>query len=213
MFWRTVRGMIPHKTARGAAAMERLKTFEGIPPPYDHKKRMVVPQALRVLRLKPGRKYCTVGRLGAEFGWKYKDVVERYVGVGSSMSDQKGDADRLMQARGEEKSQGCRLLRAQEGYRQAACRGREERQGLRGDQEAARFLRLLDGWDSLWRRVGSFGRWSSSVFLKRFHDFCSKDCRVSAGHAKSVCSHDNAFKVQYQTMAYQLNRISLIFLS
>ena len=79
MFWRTVRGMIPHKTARGAAAMERLKTFEGVPPPYDHKKRMVVPQALRVLRLKPGRKYCTVGRLGHEFGWKYRDVVERSV--------------------------------------------------------------------------------------------------------------------------------------
>ena len=71
--------MIPHKTPRGAAAMERLKTFEGIPPPYDHKKRMVVPQALRVLRLKPGRKYCTLGRLGHEFGWKYRDVVERYV--------------------------------------------------------------------------------------------------------------------------------------
>ncbi|KIW01173.1 60S ribosomal protein L16 [Verruconis gallopava] len=77
MFWRTVRGMIPHKTARGAAAMERLKTFEGIPPPYDTQKRMVVPQALRVLRLKPGRKYCTVGRLGHEFGWKYQDVVAR----------------------------------------------------------------------------------------------------------------------------------------
>ena len=40
---------------------------------------MVVPQALRVLRLKPGRKYCTVGRLGHEFGWKYQDVVKRYV--------------------------------------------------------------------------------------------------------------------------------------
>ncbi|KAF2716786.1 ribosomal protein L13 [Polychaeton citri CBS 116435] len=77
MFWRTVRGMIPHKTERGAKALERLKTFEGVPPPYDHKKRMVVPQALRVLRLKPGRKYCTVGRLGHEFGWKYQDVVSR----------------------------------------------------------------------------------------------------------------------------------------
>ena len=73
--------MIPHKTARGAAAMERLKVFEGVPPPYDKKKRMVVPQALRVLRLKPGRKYCTVGRLSHEVGWKYKDVVERYVDV------------------------------------------------------------------------------------------------------------------------------------
>jgi hypothetical protein len=71
--------MIPHKTARGAAAMERLKVFEGVPPPYDKVKRVVVPQALRVLRLKPGRKYCTVGRLSHEVGWKYQDVVARYV--------------------------------------------------------------------------------------------------------------------------------------
>lgn len=79
IFYKTVRGMIPHKTPRGAAAMERLKVFEGIPPPYDKKKRMVVPQALRILRLKPGRKYCTVGRLSHEVGWKYQDVVARYV--------------------------------------------------------------------------------------------------------------------------------------
>lgn len=60
ILYRAIRGMVPHKTARGAAALERLKLFEGIPPPYDRKKRMVVPEALRVLRLKPGRKYCTV---------------------------------------------------------------------------------------------------------------------------------------------------------
>jgi Ribosomal protein L13 len=81
IFYKTVRGMIPHKTARGAAAMERLKVFEGVPPPYDKVKRMVVPQALRVLRLKPGRKYCTVGRLSHEVGWKYQDVVARSVHV------------------------------------------------------------------------------------------------------------------------------------
>ena len=76
--------MIPHKTARGTAAMERLKVFEGVPPPYDKKKKMVVPQALRVLRLKPGRKYCTVGRLSHEVGWKYQDVVARSVDWRSS---------------------------------------------------------------------------------------------------------------------------------
>ena len=59
--------------------MERLKVFEGVPPPYDKKKRVVVPQALRVLRLRPGRKYCTVGRLSHEVGWKYQDVVARCV--------------------------------------------------------------------------------------------------------------------------------------
>lgn len=73
--------MIPHKTARGAAALERLKVFEGVPPPYDKVKKMVVPQALRVLRLQPGRKYCTVGRLSHEVGWKYQDVVERCVNI------------------------------------------------------------------------------------------------------------------------------------
>ncbi|KAJ5468500.1 hypothetical protein N7475_006252 [Penicillium sp. IBT 31633x] len=66
ILYKAIRGMIPHKTARGAAAMERLK-----------KKRVVVPQALRVLRLRPGRKYCTVGRLSHEVGWKYQDVVSR----------------------------------------------------------------------------------------------------------------------------------------
>ncbi|KDE06984.1 60S ribosomal protein L16 [Microbotryum lychnidis-dioicae p1A1 Lamole] len=77
IFYRTVRGMVPHKTARGAAALERLKIFEGVPPPYDRKKKMVVPSALRVLRLKPGRKYCTIKRLSHEVGWSYRDVVDR----------------------------------------------------------------------------------------------------------------------------------------
>jgi len=74
---RTIRGMLPHKTPRGEAALARLKLFEGVPPPYDRKKKMVIPAALRVLRLKPGRKYCSVKRLSHEFGWQYKDVVDR----------------------------------------------------------------------------------------------------------------------------------------
>jgi len=77
ILYRAIRGMVPHKTARGAAALERLKLYEGVPPPYDRKKRMVVPEALRVLRLKPGRKYCTVKRLSHEVGWGCKDVVDR----------------------------------------------------------------------------------------------------------------------------------------
>ncbi|KAL4694135.1 hypothetical protein H8959_013400, partial [Pygathrix nigripes] len=49
VFWRTVRGMLlPHKTQGGQAALDRLKVFDGIPPPYDKKKRMVVPAALKV---------------------------------------------------------------------------------------------------------------------------------------------------------------------
>ena len=66
IFWRTVRGMIPHKTERGKDALKRLQTFEGVPPPYDKKKKMVIPSALKVLRLKSGRKFCSLGRLGHE---------------------------------------------------------------------------------------------------------------------------------------------------
>merc|ERR1712159_985292 len=63
MFWRIIRGMLPHKTSRGKAALQRLKVFEGIPHPYDTKKRMVVPQALKVLRIKSFRRTCEVGEL------------------------------------------------------------------------------------------------------------------------------------------------------
>jgi len=77
VLYRTIRGMLPHRTRRGSTALDNLKLFEGVPPPYDTKKKMVVPAALRVLRLKPGRKYCTVKRLSHDFGWGYKDVVDR----------------------------------------------------------------------------------------------------------------------------------------
>ena len=75
IFWRTVRGMVPHKTPRGANALSKLKVFEGVPPPYDKIKRVVAPEALRLLRLRPGRKYTTLGRLSTEVGWKYKDTI------------------------------------------------------------------------------------------------------------------------------------------
>lgn len=77
MFWRVIRGMLPHKTARGKAALQRLKVFEGIPYPYDAKKRMVVPQALKVLRIKSFRKTCKVGDLCSMVGWRNKDIVDK----------------------------------------------------------------------------------------------------------------------------------------
>ena len=62
---------------RGAAAMERLKVFEGIPSPYDKMKRMVVPAALTVKGLKPGRPQCNLGELAKEVGWKHFDLIKR----------------------------------------------------------------------------------------------------------------------------------------
>mmetsp|Transcript_173193 Transcript_173193/g.421278 ORF Transcript_173193/g.421278 Transcript_173193/m.421278 type:complete len:202 (-) Transcript_173193:86-691(-) len=77
ILWRTIRGMIPHKTQRGACALDRLKSFEGIPHPYNLKKKMVIPSALKVLRLKPERRFCKLGDLSKEFGWKHQDLIAR----------------------------------------------------------------------------------------------------------------------------------------
>lgn len=76
ILWRTVRGMVPHKTPRGAAALERIKVFEGIPAPYDKVKRMVVPDALKVLRLQHGHRYCKLGDLASQVGWKHAEAVQ-----------------------------------------------------------------------------------------------------------------------------------------
>merc|ERR1719356_870565 len=51
------------------------RVIKGILAPYDKKKRMVVPSALRVVKIQPGRKYCSLGRLAHEVGWKYQGVV------------------------------------------------------------------------------------------------------------------------------------------
>jgi len=74
--WRTIRGMVHQKSARGQAAIGRLSTFEGIPHPYDKMKRKVIPAALRVVRLKPGRKYTKMGDLANNVGWKHKELVD-----------------------------------------------------------------------------------------------------------------------------------------
>ena len=36
VFWKVVRGMLNYKSPKGANALERLKVFEGVPPPYDN---------------------------------------------------------------------------------------------------------------------------------------------------------------------------------
>jgi len=76
MFWRSLRGMLDHKMPRGLAALQRLKVFEGIPYPYDQRKRMVVPQALRVLRLTPQANYCVLGDLASKVGWSKAAVID-----------------------------------------------------------------------------------------------------------------------------------------
>src|SRR6185437_13977873 len=66
-----------HKTPKGAAALGRLKVFDGVPFPYDQKRRMVVPEALKIARLRDDRKFTVLGELAKLAGWTKKDVVER----------------------------------------------------------------------------------------------------------------------------------------
>jgi len=75
ILWRVIRGMIPHKTERGKAALDRLKSFEGIPHPFNRLKRQVIPAAFKNLRLRPGRKFCRLGDLASESGWKHGALV------------------------------------------------------------------------------------------------------------------------------------------
>jgi large subunit ribosomal protein L13Ae len=75
ILWRVIRGMLPHKTERGKAALDRLKTFEGIPHPFNRLKRQVIPAAFKNLRLRPGRKFCRLGDLASESGWKHGALI------------------------------------------------------------------------------------------------------------------------------------------
>merc|ERR1711972_77778 len=77
IFHRVLRGMLPHKTSRGQAALDRLTLHDGCPHPYDVKKKQVCPSALKVLRIKPYRKYCVLGDLSQKVGWKCKDLMAR----------------------------------------------------------------------------------------------------------------------------------------
>ena len=77
MFWRTVRGMLPHMTFRGAQALARLSTFEGVPEEFNKTKRKVVPDALKVLHSKTYRKTTVLGPLAHECGWKHQALIQK----------------------------------------------------------------------------------------------------------------------------------------
>ncbi|CDJ50554.1 60S ribosomal protein L13a, putative [Eimeria brunetti] len=77
IFWRAVRGMIRHKTVRGKKALSRLEVYEGVPVKYERKKKVIVPQALRVMRLRPGRDFCRLGELSELVGWSKGSLISR----------------------------------------------------------------------------------------------------------------------------------------
>jgi large subunit ribosomal protein L13Ae len=74
--WRVIRGMLPHKTPKGAAALGRLKCFDGVPLSLNAKKKVVVPDALKAVRLKPRSKFCVLGDICKECGWTKSQLIE-----------------------------------------------------------------------------------------------------------------------------------------
>merc|ERR550539_1675838 len=109
MVWRTIRGMVHQKTARGQDAIGRLSTFEGIPAPYDKMKRVVVPAALRVLRLKSIRRHTVLGDLADNVGWKHKDLLktlEEKRKVEAAAYYEKKKEDAALRAKAEEAAAG-----------------------------------------------------------------------------------------------------------
>ena len=68
--------MVPHKTAKGALALAKLKVFDGCPAPYDSQKRKVVPSALKCIRMQNHRKFTVLGELSSQVGWKKGALID-----------------------------------------------------------------------------------------------------------------------------------------
>ncbi|KAG9393164.1 Ribosomal protein L13 [Carpediemonas membranifera] len=77
MFERIVRGMVPHRTPRGSAALARIQVFDGIPPQFQRTKRMVIPEALKINSLGKYTETTTLGLLAVKAGWKYAEIISQ----------------------------------------------------------------------------------------------------------------------------------------
>ena len=77
IFFKAVRGMLPRKTSRGEYALGRLKVFDGVPHPYDTKKRLVVTDALKAVKMKQYSPYCQLRELCPIVGWKHAELIDR----------------------------------------------------------------------------------------------------------------------------------------
>jgi large subunit ribosomal protein L13Ae len=76
IIYRTIRGMIPYKTAKGAAAMGRLKCFDGCPVSANTMKKMVIPDALKAAKLAPRAKFAVLGNVAKDCGWTQQELID-----------------------------------------------------------------------------------------------------------------------------------------
>ena len=48
-----------------------------MPAPYDTKKKQVIPDALRCVKLTSFRKFCKLGDLSSQVGWGKRDLIDK----------------------------------------------------------------------------------------------------------------------------------------
>jgi len=72
IFWKTVRGMLPMKKAKGREALRRLRVFVGVPPELRKADMLELPLEYTVNNLRPKKqkKEVTVHWLAKSLGWK-----------------------------------------------------------------------------------------------------------------------------------------------
>ena len=76
-FYKVVRGMLPHRTPRGRKMMALLHVYDGMPPRFQHIRKVKVVTAYRHLRLDPNRPMTRLGALCSEFGWRHGPLIAR----------------------------------------------------------------------------------------------------------------------------------------
>jgi len=75
MFYRVIRGMLPHKRPRGKRALRLLHVYDGIPPRFTHVKKVKLVTAFRAIRLDPNKPFTSLGRLMTCFGWPHGKLM------------------------------------------------------------------------------------------------------------------------------------------
>ncbi len=78
MLLRKIRGMLPHKSPLGAAAFGRVKCYDGCPLSFNAKKKFVVRDALKIVRLKPRSRFCCLGDVATICGWTKAGIINKF---------------------------------------------------------------------------------------------------------------------------------------
>lgn len=75
--WTNLNWSTDRRVGRSIAALPLLLFHPTIHLPINPLTQTLDSTLPQILRLKPGRRFCTLGRLASEVGWGHKDLVQR----------------------------------------------------------------------------------------------------------------------------------------